>query len=293
MSCNFNSNRWNAIYVRHSDNSTAWYGHLKNGSLNPKNIGDTVNEGEYLGVIGSSGNSTGPHLHFEVYDSASNLIDPYSGNCNSGTSWWKNQPDYYSPNINAVLTHDAPPSFKNCPQTESTNIANKFLPNTNVYLAGYFKDQLAGTTANLKLQHPDGSIQSWSKNFTDTYAGSYWYWIANELNNLGTYLFEITYQGQNLSTSFQIVMTLTASGEPLENFTIISNPFKEELKITSKNINPKDYRLDIYNQLGQRVFKQENFINRLDLQFLSKGVYFLKIKNKNKRVLQSFKIIKE
>ena len=65
------------------------------------------------------------------------------------------------------------------------------------------------------------------------------------------------------------------------------------LKITSKNINPEDYRLDIYNQLGQRVFKQENFINRLDLQFLSKGVYFLKIKNKNKRVLQSFKIIKE
>jgi hypothetical protein len=96
-----------------------------------------------------------------------------------------------------------------------------------------------------------------------------------------------------VSTSFEIVTTLTASSDTLENFTIISNPFKEELKITSKNINPKDYRLDIYNQLGQRVFKQENFINRLDLQFLSKGVYFLKIKNKNKRVLQSFKIIKE
>ncbi|MFT6870170.1 MAG: murein DD-endopeptidase MepM/ murein hydrolase activator NlpD [Polaribacter sp.] len=293
MSCNFNSNEWNAIYVRHSDNSIAWYGHLKNGSLNAKNIGDTVNEGEYLGVIGSSGNSTGPHLHFEVYDSTSNLIDPYNGNCNSGTSWWRNQPDYYSPNINAALTHDEPPSFKDCPQIESTNIANKFLPNTNVYLAGYFKDQLSETTANFKLQYPDGRIDSWSKNFTNTYTGSYWYWGTTDLNNLGTYLFEITYQGQNVSTSFEIVTTLTASSDTLENFTIISNPFKEELKITSKNINPKDYRLDIYNQLGQRVFKQENFINRLDLQFLSKGVYFLKIKNKNKRVLQSFKIIKE
>jgi len=293
MSCNLNSNQWNAIYVRHSDNSVAWYGHLKNGSLNSKNIGDTVSEGEFLGVIGSSGNSTGPHLHFEVYDSNSNLVDPYNGNCNSGASWWRDQPNYYSPNINAVLTHDAPPYFNECPQVEATNIANRFLPNTNVYLAGYFKDQLSGTSANLKLHHPDGSIDSWSKNFTNTYTSSYWYWGNSTLNSLGTYLFEITYQGQSVSNSFEIVTTLNVNSENIENFTIISNPFKEELKITSKNINSEDYRLDIYNQLGQRVFKQETFINRLDLQFLSKGIYFLKITNKNKRVTQSFKIIKE
>jgi hypothetical protein len=294
MSCNFNSNEWNAIYVRHSDNSIAWYGHLKSGSLNSKNIGDTVNEGEYLGVVGSSGNSTGPHLHFEVYDSASNLVDPYNGDCNTETSWWRNQPNYYSPNINAALTHDAPPSFNNnCPDVESTNISDIFLPNSNIYLAGYFKDQLSGTTANFKLYHPDGSSESWSKSFTNTYTSSYWYWAKNNLNSLGTYLFEISYQGKSTSNSFNIVSSLNLNTENIENFKIISNPFKGELKITSAQIRPENYRLDIYNQLGQRVFKQKSFLNKLDLQFLSKGIYFLRIQNKNKRITQSFKIIKE
>ena len=147
--------------------------------------------------------------------------------------------------------------------------------------------------ANFELQYPDGSTSSWSKNFTNTYTASYWYWVRNNLNDLGTYLFKITYQGQSVTQSFEIVATLNVTTENIENFTVLSNPFKEELIITSKNINSENYRLDIYNQLGQRVFKEKTFTNRLDLQFLSKGIYFLKITNKNKRVTQSFKIIKE
>ncbi len=97
MSCSFNSNPWNAIYIRHNDGSVAWYGHFKSGTLTTKNVGDTVTEGEYLGVVGSSGNSTGPHLHFEVYEDDTyaydKLIDPYSGPSNNwnATSWWQSQ----------------------------------------------------------------------------------------------------------------------------------------------------------------------------------------------------------
>jgi murein DD-endopeptidase MepM/ murein hydrolase activator NlpD len=82
-SCTFNNNNWNAVYVQHSDGSVAWYGHMKAGTLTTKNVGASVAQGEYLGVVGSSGNSTGPHLHFEVYDSGNNLIDPYAGTCNT------------------------------------------------------------------------------------------------------------------------------------------------------------------------------------------------------------------
>ncbi|MCZ7670052.1 MAG: M23 family metallopeptidase [Chloroflexi bacterium] len=38
-SCDFNSNQWNAVYLRHADGSVAWYGHLKNGSLTAKGDG--------------------------------------------------------------------------------------------------------------------------------------------------------------------------------------------------------------------------------------------------------------
>ena len=61
-----NASQWNAVSLRHADGSLTWYGHLKKNSLTPKKVGDTVDEGEYLGAVGSSGFSTGPHMHFEV-----------------------------------------------------------------------------------------------------------------------------------------------------------------------------------------------------------------------------------
>ena len=43
----------------------AFYGHLVPGSLKVK-VGDKVKEGDILGRLGNSGNSSGPHLHFHL-----------------------------------------------------------------------------------------------------------------------------------------------------------------------------------------------------------------------------------
>lgn len=50
----------------------AFYAHLQPGSLKVK-IGDHVKRGQVLGLVGNSGNSTEPHLHFHVGDSISPL----------------------------------------------------------------------------------------------------------------------------------------------------------------------------------------------------------------------------
>jgi murein DD-endopeptidase MepM/ murein hydrolase activator NlpD len=50
------------------------YAHLQYGSL-AVSTGDTVARGQQLGVVGSTGASTGPHLHFEVLI-AEEQIDP-------------------------------------------------------------------------------------------------------------------------------------------------------------------------------------------------------------------------
>jgi murein DD-endopeptidase MepM/ murein hydrolase activator NlpD len=50
------------IIVKHSDGTETWYCHLSSFSVR----GGTVKPGEIIGRVGSTGNSTGPHLHFEV-----------------------------------------------------------------------------------------------------------------------------------------------------------------------------------------------------------------------------------
>ncbi|MBK0296327.1 M23 family metallopeptidase, partial [Bacillus sp. S34] len=51
------------------------YGHMIPGS-SPLKVGDTVEAGEFIGKVGSSGVSTGAHLHLEVWMDGVTPIDP-------------------------------------------------------------------------------------------------------------------------------------------------------------------------------------------------------------------------
>jgi len=53
----------NIVVIRHGDEAETRYAHL--GRTNVK-TGDVVREEDVIGSVGSSGRSTGPHLHFEV-----------------------------------------------------------------------------------------------------------------------------------------------------------------------------------------------------------------------------------
>lgn len=178
--CGFGSGTWNAVYVEHGDGSIAWYGHMKNNSLTPKGVGERVVAGEYLGLVGSSGNSSGPHLHFELYDGNGNLVDPYAGPCNqtTATSWWIEQRPYYDTAINALMTHSAPPEFKGCPNPDVTNATNSFLPGQTIYFVIYYRDQVNTETSYFKVTRPDGStFLQWNHTSPDPfYVASYWYW---------------------------------------------------------------------------------------------------------------------
>ena len=56
--------RFNAIYVEHEDGTTAFYGHLEQGSSKVR-VGDRVAAGQAIALSGSSGTSL-EHLHFGV-----------------------------------------------------------------------------------------------------------------------------------------------------------------------------------------------------------------------------------
>lgn len=62
----------NMLVIEIDDGVYAFYAHLQRGSLKFK-LGDRVKSGEVIGLLGNTGNSTAPHLHFHLMDGPSPL----------------------------------------------------------------------------------------------------------------------------------------------------------------------------------------------------------------------------
>ena len=55
----------NTIIIDHGNGVTTLYAHQRSGGIKVS-VGQHVNAGQRIGTVGSTGNSTGPHLHWEV-----------------------------------------------------------------------------------------------------------------------------------------------------------------------------------------------------------------------------------
>jgi murein DD-endopeptidase MepM/ murein hydrolase activator NlpD len=63
----------NYVMIDHGQSEYSLYAHLQSGSVRVK-VGDQIRAGDVIGKLGSSGNSTEPHLHFHVCDNANPLL---------------------------------------------------------------------------------------------------------------------------------------------------------------------------------------------------------------------------
>lgn len=90
VSCDGHPMIGNHVKIRHADDMQSWYWHFKKDTILVQ-VGDWVDCGDPLGFVGSSGYSTGPHLHFEARTAQGEWIDPYAGPISQSESYWVQQ----------------------------------------------------------------------------------------------------------------------------------------------------------------------------------------------------------
>lgn len=298
LSCVNNGNpNWNGFVVEHADGSQAIYMHFKKNTLNPKGIGDTVSAGEFLGVAGSSGSSTWPHLHFEVRDSENQVIDPYQGPCNSmnDTSWWQVQEPYAVPRINEISTHYVGTQDTECPVIENTYKKINFVPGDMLYLKIFYRDINDGDVTNIQFKKPNGEILynwNWTNDWGAFYATSYASWEFQTDNTWmdGVYTITANFGGNTYETIFGINTNMGLDESDISSLEIYPNPARNMLNvkfdkvIQSVGIIGLDGRVYSHQETNAREVQ-------LNVNSLPKGVYLIRIKSGN--TVEHKKFIKE
>lgn len=174
------SNTPNYISILHADSSISRYLHVKTGSARVVE-NQFVKEGQLLAIIASSGNSSNPHLHFDLkyfressgsYDFVEPFIrvnDP-ANDCNpfTNTTWWKNQPDYITPRLNRITTHSAAPyiwgdfnstyNSQFCPEFENPRLKNQFNPGDVMNVGVALTHVSKYDAVLLTIYYPNGSV---------------------------------------------------------------------------------------------------------------------------------------
>jgi PKD repeat protein/murein DD-endopeptidase MepM/ murein hydrolase activator NlpD len=274
--CGLSGARSNSVVLRHADGTITWYLHMKRGSLTDKAVGESVVAGEYLGIVGSSGSSTGPHLHFEVRTPANNAhIDPYEGPCHTPPSMWETQPSYYDSAVIAVHTGSNRPysPSTDCGEQENTNIQTTYEPDDTVYFITYFRDLLEDQESSFRIKKPDDSVyKSWSYTATYEHRSVAYLWTSRSLDDdgpvpLGTWSFEVDFEGTTYDTEFYVTAPITISvispngGEAWKPGTCHGIPWDTNI--------PEDYTnfaIDLYNS--------DIFLTRIYTATPSAGWYY-------------------
>lgn len=287
---------WNGIVLTHADGSRTYYWHFKSGSLTSKEVGDSVAVGEFLGNAGSSGSSTAPHLHFEVYDSAINRIDPYAGPCNSMNteSWWIDQPAYFVPEILTLSTHDSDNFDTECPLVEDTYQELNFNTGDLIRFRIFYRDLENNANTHIIVKKPDNSIQyeyDFASPWPDSVAAwAQWNFPVDASWPTGVYTVTAQFGGKTYQTIFGVRTTLGIEDLQQSEIMLYPNPTSNNIFVEA---NTQIETVQVFNLMGRKVLDVSPLAEKakLNLGHLTTGIYMAVISCEGKRLVK--KIVKE
>lgn len=179
----------NRVVLRHGDGFATVYGHLRASSIQVS-VGESVDQGSPLGLVGSSGNSDVPHLHFELRQDDL-PVDPFAGACGGSISQWESQVAYQDTFLlissgvtDQVMTLDL---VKDPP----TPVDTFTTADARVSMWVMLFNVPDGSTSRWRLYEPSGQLyDSYTHTHTAFYSVSWWWFyqsIAGSLADTGTW----------------------------------------------------------------------------------------------------------
>jgi hypothetical protein len=209
--CTLNSSSSNFVVILQDDGLYAFYFHMKEGSLTKVAIGQRMEAGDYLGLVASSGNSTAPHLHFELRRGSTSgpAVDPFAGTCGARTTKWKHQPEDVDTDILRITTHSAvpPPPSTGCSNPDP-HYSDRFAPGSEVWGTVFLRDQRNDTPVELSFIRPDGSVfASWTAAPTSQiFPFAYWWGNVTlpSRGAAGIWRVRATIEGKTLEHAFVV-----------------------------------------------------------------------------------------
>ncbi|HEX8408970.1 MAG TPA: M23 family metallopeptidase [Thermoanaerobaculia bacterium] len=201
----------NYVVIRHDDDEVSQYVHLRKGI--PVKVGDTVTAGTQIGWVGSSGQSMGPHIHFETRLNDV-PIEPMAGPCRPGRSLFPSQPTLFDQPIvvGTTFSDQSFGSFAAPPHDDAPHVGTFVQGQRRIYFKAELANIGASTRYALMLQRPGSTRTTFASSGVlttiDVSLASIWWALDVNLDRPGTWAIVLELNDRRLfSIPFTVVAT--------------------------------------------------------------------------------------
>ena len=225
----------NAVIIDHGGGHQSWYWHLRTGSVSVS-LGEAVVAGQPIGMVASSGCSTGPHLHFESRLGGVRY-EPFAGNCNAVPSGWVEQEPFDTGlKVRGFATSRTSPGAAPSPLELPISV-QKALSDPSIFVWVQLGNVPANSTWQFRFLRPNGttaftsSVGQLSSGFIRS--GLWWWqWNIGDLQQItGTWTVRLDINGVAAVTApFVVVNTINP------NFNRAPNPIGVALSPSSPTV---------------------------------------------------------